>query len=660
MTPYCKYSVSHDICTNNNVRFHNSKTTSADYCNFIEDETRYVNKPWFDESLIRLYTSYKSTLRSFNQFRSSINHTLLIQRRKLYKDNEARKKRAYFQKDGKMLSQMRKTDSKTFFSKLRKKKQCIPTYISMSEFYNHFESLSNKQVNDINGINADDIDIGEAVFDELDYPITIDEIERCINKLKRGKSHGDDCILNEYLIEFKDILLPLLHDLFNNILDSGFFPETWAKAVIMPVFKKGSINDVKNYRGISLLSCLSKLFTSVLNQRLLLWSEQNDVLTDAQFGFRPGYGTIDAIFVLNSIISQTLCKKKRLYCAFVDFKTAFDSINRFKLWLKLSKIGIKGKLLQILYSMYSNVKSCVTVRGYNSEYFRSMFGLMQGEVLSPILFSFYVNDFEREFIASNCIPYELGQLNLFLLLYADDMILFSETVTGLQNQLNKLSECAASLDLTVNIKKTKIVIFRNSHRIKDNEKFYFDNCELDIVDPFKYLGLCFYYNGKFNFAEKQLASQGRKALFALYKNINDMYLNVESSLSLFDTYIGSVLQYASEIWGIHRGNCVEKVQLDFCKRLLRVKKSTCNVMIYSELGRLPLHVIRKFKILKYWVKILSTDNCILQQCYQEMLINIDTNNWLSGVRDILCELGLLNIWYSQNVNSDILHQAKVV
>ena len=66
---------------------------------------------------------------------------------------------------------------------------------------------------------------------------------------------------------------------------------------------------------------------------------------------------------------------------------------------------------------------------------------------------------------------------------------------------------------------------------------------------------------------------------------------------------------------------IEKVQLDFCKRVLGVKKSTCNVMIYSELGRLPLHVIRKFKVLKYLVKILSTDNCILQQCYQEMLIN---------------------------------------
>ena len=71
----------------------------------------------------------------------------------------------------------------------------------------------------------------------------MDEIERCINKLKRGKSQGDDCILNEYLTEFKDIMLPLLHDLFNNILDSGFFPESWAKAVFMPIWIQTQIRD---------------------------------------------------------------------------------------------------------------------------------------------------------------------------------------------------------------------------------------------------------------------------------------------------------------------------------------------------------------------------------------------------------------------------------
>ena len=85
-----------------------------------------------------------------------------------------------------------------------------------------------------------------------------------------------------------------------------------------------------------------------------------------------------------------------------------------------------------------------------------------------------------------------------------------------------------------------------------------------------------------------------------------MYLNVETSLLLFDMYIGSILQYTSEIWGLHHGGCLDKVHLDFCKRLLVVKKSSCNVMIYAELGRLPIQAIRKY-ITKYWAKLLSTD-----------------------------------------------------
>ena len=157
-----------------------------------------------------------------------------------------------------------------------------------------------------------------------------------------------------------------------------------------------------------------------------------------------------------------------MYCAFVDFQTDFDSIDRCKLWYKLSKNGIKGKMLRIINNMYSNVKPRVTVRGFNSEFFKSSLGLMQGEVLSPILISLYVNDFEKECISSNCLPNELGPLNLFLLLYADDIILFPDTIDGLQRELH---ECSKSCDLTVNVKKTKIVIFRKSARINENERF---------------------------------------------------------------------------------------------------------------------------------------------------------------------------------------------
>jgi hypothetical protein len=141
-----------------------------------------------------------------------------------------------------------------------------------------------------------------------------------------------------------------------------------------------------------------------------------------------------------SIIFKSLSVKKRLYCCFVDYIKAFDSVQRVMLWYKLYHIGIRCKLLQVIKSMYSNVTTCVQVDGFN--YFTNELGLIQGEVLSPILFSLYVNDCEMAFINSTCssIPLELKDLNLFLLIYADDVVIFSESISGLQNMLDTLYE----------------------------------------------------------------------------------------------------------------------------------------------------------------------------------------------------------------------------
>jgi hypothetical protein len=141
-----------------------------------------------------------------------------------------------------------------------------------------------------------------------------------------------------------------------------------------------------------------------------------------------------------SIIFKSLSVKKRLYCCFVDYIKAFDSVQRVMLWYKLYHIGIRCKLLQVIKSMYSNVTTCVQVDGFN--YFTNELGLIQGDVLSPILFSSYVNDCEMAFINSTCssIPLELKDLNLFLLMYADDVVIFSESISGLQNMLDTLYE----------------------------------------------------------------------------------------------------------------------------------------------------------------------------------------------------------------------------
>ena len=143
---------------------------------------------------------------------------------------------------------------------------------------------------------------------------------------------------------------------------------------------------------------------------------------------------------------------------------------------------------------------------------------MQGEVLSPILFSFYVNDFEMEFIRTSNMPVEMRDLNLFVLLYADDMILFSETVVGLQNMLHTLSDYSKKWSLEVNVLKTKIVVFRNGGQLKVCEKWMYENQNIEIVDEFNYLGILLKFNGKFLQTQKQLAMQGNKALFTMPSN----------------------------------------------------------------------------------------------------------------------------------------------
>ena len=154
--------------------------------------------------------------------------------------------------------------------------------------------------------------------------------------------------MNELIKEGKTVLLPLLCKLYNVILCTGWFPELWVKSVLVPLFKKGNVNDTGNYRGISLASHVGKLFTSVINCRLISWSKENDILTDAQFGFIPGYGTRDAIFSLHSIIAKSLGKGKRLYCCFIDYTKAFDSVSHYILFQKLMKCGVTGNLLNVL------------------------------------------------------------------------------------------------------------------------------------------------------------------------------------------------------------------------------------------------------------------------------------------------------------------------
>jgi hypothetical protein len=241
-------------------------------------------------------------------------------------------------------------------------------------------------------------------------------------------------------------------------------------------------------------------------------------------------------------------------------------------------------------------------------------------------------------------------ISLFLLLYADDTVLFSETVDGLQKMLHTLYTYSIKWNIDINIDKTKIVVFRNSGKLSRTEKWIYNGDLIEAVDSFNYLGITLNFNGKFTKTQKVIASQGGKCMGYILRLCNNLSLNKETKLAVFDTYVLSVLLYGCEVWGFHPANDIEKVHMDFCKRILNVKKTTINVVVLSELGRLPLHIIRKIRIVKYWLKLLETRNCILISLYEDMLERNNTSNWLYQVKYLLCSLGFGDVWYKQHVD----------
>ena len=151
------------------------------------------------------------------------------------------------------------------------------------------------------------------------------------------------------------------------------------------------MSDVYNFRGITLLSTLGKLFTKVLYNRLTFWSDTYDIISDSKAGFRKGRGTIDNIFIIQSIVDYSLEQGKKVYCAFIDFRKAFDYLNRDCLWFKLLKSGIRVNMYDIIKHMYGETTASVKHQGILGDIFECNLGVRQGESISPFLFNLFLN-----------------------------------------------------------------------------------------------------------------------------------------------------------------------------------------------------------------------------------------------------------------------------
>ncbi|MCB4763515.1 MAG: hypothetical protein LGB78_06400 [Sulfurovum sp.] len=213
-----------------------------------------------------------------------------------------------------------------------------------------------------------------------------------------------------------------------------------------------------------------------------------------QTGFRRNYSTTDQIYSLYAIAQKSLNKKgQKLYVAFVDFKKAFDSVHHDKLLQAMQKEGVQGKFFASIKSVYDSLLSCFRANSEYSDFFDCPVGVRQGCVLRPTIFSLFVNQLANYITETGRHGIQLlsGLVELFILLFADDLALLATAPYGLQNQLNSLKACCDRLHVGVNRDKAKVMVFRKGSYLSKQEKWYYDSIEMEVVNKYHYFGFAF-------------------------------------------------------------------------------------------------------------------------------------------------------------------------
>ena len=388
-----------------------------------------------------------------------------------------------------------------------------------------------------------------------------------------------------------------------------------------------------------------------------------------QAGFRKHFSTSDHLFTIYGIIDILLSKKQRLYCAFLDFEKAFDKVERAFLWQKLINEKVNGKVLKVIKNLYENAKSCVQLKDDTSNFFNVNIGVRQGENLSPILFALFLNDlnaFMSENLASptslvdsahNCGMNE-EEINvfmkLFILLYADDTIIFAESPVNLQKGLDQMKIYCDRWKLKLNPSKCKVIIFSRG-KVRIHPYFVIGNEILEVVSDFLYLGIRLNYNNIMKVAQKDIYDRASRAMFSLLKKGKQKNLPVDVMIDMFDKMIVPILTYGCEVWGFTDADIANRLQLKFLKIIFRLRRSTPSYMVYGETGVYPIDVTIKNRIINFWMKLVSNENgsklsSLVYKCLYK-LYRQGTHEclYLKYIRQALIDIGLPYLWESHDV-----------
>ena len=501
----------------------------------------------------------------------------------------------------------------------------------------------------------------DCCFNELNYHISEKELLKCIKELKNNKAVGLDSICNEMIKYSQHAMLNCLLKVFNKILSSGSYPKEWCRGYIVPIFKGGDRSIPSNYRGITIMNCIAKLFNTVLNKRLDDFFDKRNLINCRQIGFKKGSRTSDHMFILKSLIEKYTKRSSKLYACFIDFKKAYDKVDHICLIYKMLKAGIGGNFIKLFKDSYlkKGLEVCVKMNNMLSSPFKCKTGVRQGDPVSPNLFKLFINDLV-DYIDTDVKP-TLNNFHYNCLLYADDIVLLALSEEDLKKQVEGVEKFCKDWGLEVNTNKSKVMVF-NTKGVEITTDVCFRGVKLENVSTYRYLGILFHISGKINFMKQDLLERGQKAMFKLMSYFKDGKPSVQTGFHLFDRVVKPVLLYGSDVFGINNlryksifnemyKDIFEKCHLKFCRYLLGVHKHAPIIGIYGETGRFPIYISEIKMFIKFWYraeKCTEKSDILLYNamCYNRSI----QSTWFKTVKKIL---NLINVSTDQAILKNI-------
>lgn len=234
--------------------------------------------------------------------------------------------------------------------------------------------------------------------------------------------------------------------------------------MIVPIHKSGESDQAKNYRSISLLNIGYKVLTAMMAKSVSEWVEENNILRESQAGFRRGRGTRDHISTPQTLINKVMARKKgRAYVAFFDFKAAFDSVDRELMIEKPKRVGIEGRMLKMIETIYQRTNARVRVGVGNTEDFETNIRVRQWCALSAILFYIFLDEIDKEWEEMKISGIHVRNLRIHALKYADDVAVVSDDPYELRKMMKGLEKFPEENKLMVKTKKIKIMVVADSN-----------------------------------------------------------------------------------------------------------------------------------------------------------------------------------------------------